>query len=146
SLNEVELQVHLPLGQYGRDDRVALSVHEVVVVMQLVVGNEQGVAAIHTAARDDDALFVAFQVEGGLDGVRLVLDRRRNGIGNTLGPRRIITVALPVTKHAAELLGDPGIQIVVEGIDVVFLGLLIPQFLEFLEFLGVLLGEVVGLG
>ena len=54
--------------------------------MQLVVGNEQGVTAIHAAAGHDDALFVALQVERGLDGVRLVLDRRGNGLGNALGP------------------------------------------------------------
>ena len=87
-LDEVELQVHLPLGQHGRDDRVALGVEVVVVVVQLVVGDEQGVAAIHAAAGDDDAFFVALQVERGLDGVRLVLDRRGNGLGDALGARR----------------------------------------------------------
>ena len=94
--------------------------------MQFVVGNEQGVTAIHAAARDDDALFVSLQVERGLDAVRLVLGRRGNGLGNALGPRRIISVALPVTKHAAELLGDAGTHIIVQWIDVVLLGLLVP--------------------
>src|SRR5439155_14505154 len=124
--DEVKLEVHLPLGQHGRDDRVSLGVNVVVVVMQLVVGNKQGVTAIDTATRDDDALFVTFQVERSLDGVRLVLGRCRNGLGNTLGPRRIISEALPITKHAAELLGDPGTHIIVEWIDVVLLGLLVP--------------------
>src|SRR5947208_10957037 len=105
--DEVELEVHLPLGQYGRDNRVALSVHEVVVVMELVIGDEQGVAAVHTAARDDDALFVAFQVKRGLDAVRLVLGRRGNGLGNALGPRVVIGEALLVAKGAGELLGYP---------------------------------------
>src|SRR6266567_4178334 len=98
--DEVELQIHLPLGQNGRDNRVALGVHVVVVVVQLVIGNEQSVAAVHAATRDDNALFVAFQVERGLYGVRPVFDRRGNRLGNALGPWPVIGEALLVAKGA----------------------------------------------
>src|SRR6266496_5038026 len=144
--DEVELEVHFPLGQHGRDDRVALGVHVVVIVVQLVIGNEQAVTTVHTATRDDDPLFAAFQVECGLDGVRPIFDRRGNRLGNALGSRRVVGEYFLVAKGAAELLGYPAIQVVIERVHVVLPSLLIPELLEFLQFLGILVGEVVGFG
>ena len=61
-------------------------------------------------------------------------------------PGAVIGEALPVAKGAAELLGEPAVHVIVERIHVVLPGLLIPLLLELLQFLGVLVREVVGFG
>jgi len=82
------------------------TIEKVVVVVELIILDEQGVPPGHTANRNNDAFFIALKIDLGFDGVGTILDRRRRFFRNAHSSWPIIDKLFLITKQAVLLCSE----------------------------------------
>lgn len=139
---EVELQVRTALWQTVRTQVVVHAVKKVVIEVQLVILDVHGVTTHHTTTRYDDSFFIAFQIDSRFNSVRSILYRCGGFFGDANGSLCEVHELLFVAKQGVVDRGHSLHHVVVQRVDVVLDGFLVPQFLQLFQLLRIFCSKV----